>query len=91
MSDNTCTLALQWIRTLVWPNDGPLNQGGQAQSPEQDVILRQKNKEFVVKMLRNSYVSTKEVSTCTECWVLHYGVFVYLDGEGVRETAGYFR
>lgn len=60
VSHKTTAVTLEWLCACVWPN-GKLVQGGLVQSPEQDAIMRQRNKEFVVRQLKNSYVSSHQL------------------------------
>ena len=60
VSHRTTAVTLEYIRGCVWPN-GKLIAAGKVQSPEQDAIMRERNKIFLAEKLKNSYVGNIQV------------------------------
>lgn len=65
VSHRTTAITLQYLRGCVWPH-GKLISAGKVQSPEQDALMRERNKSFLVEKLHNAYVGNAQVETAID-------------------------
>ena len=54
-------MTVEFIRAAVWPNDKLIQGGGDIQTPIQDAEMRDLNKMHIINLLKNSYISSKEL------------------------------
>lgn len=54
-------MTVEFIRCAVWPNGKLIHGGGEIQTPVQDAEMRELNKVYIINLLKNSYITGKEI------------------------------
>lgn len=64
MSDAQTGMLLRWVRTLIWPNDGPMFTPGKNPTDEEALAMQMNNRKRAEKLLPsllNNYIGEKQV------------------------------